>query len=167
MGDISIQELKDFAQIIGPIVAAGALVLALWSYRQRLRLDHYTEIDKIYADLVKLRITHTGLAIPRPNPPVDVKQWSPEDHQYDAYALLMWNFIETIYDRFYDRRIKDKRLLRTWQPILKLEGNLHSKWLSKNLDKFKPDFRKWACLTMPEVGKVIDEDGNPRPTADT
>ena len=82
---------------------------------------------------------------------------SREQLQYDAYALLIWNFIETIYDR-----CKEPNLIETWKPILDAEGDLHAKWFSLNLDKFKLDFRKWASRKIRGVSQFVDPSGHAR-----
>lgn len=153
--------IKDVAQIVGPFLAAGALIWAVWSYRAKLRLDHYTEIDRIYADLVKLRITQPGLAdLPRQNAEDGLSPEAAGDNasRYDAYAFLIWNFIETIHDRCKS----DGKLLETWQPILDAEGKLHAEWLSRNLHLFKPGFRQWASHRIGGVSGFVGEDGEAR-----
>jgi hypothetical protein len=149
MGEIS---LKDLAQLIALLVSAGALVWAVWSFRTTARLNHYTEIDRQYAEIVKLRIAHTHLANPPLNPSRDAQKKSDKELQYEAYALLIWNFIETIHDRCKN----DSRLLETWWPILKEEGKLHVKWLSLNEKKFKGRFIEWARENMDGDGKCAD-----------
>jgi hypothetical protein len=51
---------------------------------------------------------------------------------------MMWNFIETIYDRCDGR----PDLERTWQPIIEVEGVNHLEWLvsAQNRAKFKDKF---------------------------
>jgi hypothetical protein len=160
MGEVTI---KDLAQLVALFVSAGALVWAVWSYIAKSRLDHYTEIDRQYADIVKLRITYTELANPPDTLSTDLKTMGERDLRYDAYALLIWNFIETIHDRFKG----DTILLETWQPILDLEGQRHAAWLSQNENKFKKDFLKWAHKKVEGLNKFIDGNGHPPSGAST
>jgi len=160
MGAIS---WEDWARLLAIIVSAVALVWGVWSYVAKVRLDHYTEFDKIYSDIVKLRITHTHLAIPPDSPSRDVKgmdecERRENELRYDAYALLIWNFIET----FHDRGLKNRRLRETWMPIMEGEGKRHAKWLALNNDKFKSSFLKWANRTLLGVDEFEDDKGSPR-----
>lgn len=162
--------IEDWARLITLFVSAGALVWGVWSYVEKLRLDHYTEIDRIYADIVKLRITYTHLANPPDSLPRDVKSMDEKELRYDAYAFLIWNFIETIHDRCTKGgklrkalklvRRPEGKLLETWKPIMREEGNRHAKWLSSNKGKFKDCFLEWAK-------DFVDDNGNAQSTAAT
>jgi hypothetical protein len=61
-----------------------------------------------------------------------------EKAAYQQYAMVVWNIIETVYDR--------KKVAKTWIPIIKAEKKLHLKWFEEpeNYDKFKPEFRAFV-----------------------
>jgi hypothetical protein len=61
-----------------------------------------------------------------------------EKAAYQQYAMVVWNIIETVYDR--------KKVAKTWIPIIKAEKKLHLKWFEEpeNYDKSKPEFRAFV-----------------------
>ena len=56
---------------------------------------------------------------------------------------MVWNFVETIYDRCQGRF--KQRLRDTWYPIIAAENALHRAWFDRpeNRGKFKPVFVKF------------------------
>ena len=144
----------NLAQVAAALIAASALFWGVWSYTKSSRLEHYTELDRLYFDIVALRMAHPHLGDPDLIRRMNLEQRTERALRYDSYALLIWNFIETIFDR-----CKQRDLLETWKPILDHEGELHCEWFARNLDKFKLSFRKWASRAMPEVGKLVGPEG--------
>ena len=153
-------EVIQYASLGASIATILTLIWAVLSFQRSARLRHYTELDRLYFDIVALRIAHIHLSCPPRVDLPDRAKMTREQLQFDAYALLIWNFIETIYDR-----CKEADLLETWKPILDAEGDLHAKWFSLNLKKFKPKFRRWASAEIRGVGEFVDPDGHLRATA--
>ena len=144
----------NLAQVAAALIAASTLFWGVWSYTKSSRLEHYTELDRLYFDIVALRMAHPHLGDPDLIRRLNLEQRTERALRYDSYALLIWNFIETIFDR-----CKQRDLLETWKPILDHEGELHCEWFARNLNKFKLSFRKWASQAMPEVGKLVGPEG--------
>ncbi|HEX5183480.1 MAG TPA: hypothetical protein VFW19_10050 [Allosphingosinicella sp.] len=110
------------------------------------------ERDKFYAqlDATYLKILHMIVANPKL---VDFE--SPRSHheeiQYNAFAFIMWNFIESIYDFC----LEDEKLKETWHCILECESEAHSVWFARaeNQRKFKKKFRDYInSLDRPHPG---------------
>jgi hypothetical protein len=107
----------------------------------------YSELDKVYADLLKIAIERPYLRQPvllhgdddlairadyDPFPDVRIlgknlteTEVAAKRAEYDAYAFIVWNFIETIHDRCYE--YPDK-LLETWATIVAAEDRIHRGW---------------------------------------
>ncbi|HXT70565.1 MAG TPA: hypothetical protein VN700_12450 [Vicinamibacterales bacterium] len=104
----------------------------------------YATLDSIYLDIQKMIIQHPHLAHP------ERKRSPDQETQYRAFAFIVWNFIESIYDYTQgadssDPKRKQLTLLReTWHCIIQHEGALHAEWFAKpeNHHKFKERFRK-------------------------
>lgn len=102
----------------------------------------YAQLDNIYMDIQKIIIEHPHLANPNGSRTPD------KEVQYQAFAFIVWNFIESIYDYTGALKPSDSRseqenqLLETWGCILRYEGTLHSTWFLKpeNKKKFKAKF---------------------------
>lgn len=97
------------------------------------------ERDKFYAqlDATYLKILHMVVANPRLLD-FDRVRSREEEIQYDAFAFIMWNFIESIHDFCLD----DPTLNETWHCILVCESRIHSAWFARaeNRQKFKQKF---------------------------
>ncbi|MEK7321599.1 MAG: hypothetical protein AABZ84_00795 [Pseudomonadota bacterium] len=123
------------AQGLASIMAIAALIISMTSFKQSLKTSHYTELDRMYFDLLKIALERPHVT----NPNADRTEG--QKLEYEIYAYMVWNFLETIYDRCE----RDKHLWDTWLPVLKAENGLHGHWLSEpqNQCKFKPVFCKF------------------------
>lgn len=135
-------EWSDFAGAIGAIIAAViagiALLVSVRTYKSTTSLSHYAELDQMYADLLRLavEIPHLRLS-PAPQRTAD------EQAQFDAYAYMIWNFIETVYDRIYDDSDADKKLRKTWCMVIREEKRLFGEWFNNHHDKFKSKLKSF------------------------
>jgi len=74
------------------------------------------ELDRVYFDLLRIGLEHPEL--------VDF----PTTHdrskarQYDAYAFMIWNFVETVFDRCQGWGWSKRRLRDTWYPVIAAEN---------------------------------------------
>jgi hypothetical protein len=122
----------DILTAIAFIATLVAGIVSLRRFAQTLKNAHYAELDKLYFDIIKLGIDRPWLVEPhsaeaRGNPSA-----------YGVYAFLMFNFLETIYDRVPG----NDYLCRTWYPIIRHEYALHGDWLREGANKgrFKKEF---------------------------
>ncbi|HWT01505.1 MAG TPA: hypothetical protein VN256_14750 [Pyrinomonadaceae bacterium] len=118
-------------QILAAVMAIAALVYSIRTFSKSLTTLHYTELDRMYLDLLKLRLERPYL-----NP--DAKRDPAQQVEYDTYAFMAWNFLETIQDRCE----RDEHLCETWYPVIDTEEELHREWFAtKSENKFKGAFR--------------------------
>ncbi|MEQ9558971.1 MAG: hypothetical protein RIG67_24610 [Rhodospirillales bacterium] len=124
--------IQSFISTIGTALAATALICSIWFFRVTMKYVHYGDIDKNYFDILKIAFDHPYLREP-------AKIEAPQQvEKYELYALMIWNFLEAVYDR----GLKDSYLKKTWYPILEQEGARNIEWLETgtNRDNFKRDF---------------------------
>ena len=121
---------------LSAILGAIAILLYIIFWYKEKTSTNYDIFDSLYLDLLK-----TGLEFPsfrNKNETIiyQEKFQGNELIQYDIYAYISWNFIETILDK------GDDHLMVTWLPAIKLEASLHEKWFfqPENQLKFKPLF---------------------------
>ena len=103
----------------------------------------YAQLDSIYLDIQKMIIEHPHLADPGRARGPD------EEIRYQAFAFVVWNFIESIYDYTGEGdaaaagRTQNTLLKETWECIIRHEGTLHAEWFNDldNQHKFKERFR--------------------------
>lgn len=121
------------AQGLASILTIGTLLYAMISFRQSLKTQHYTELDRMYFDLLRVTCDRPELANPAG------LQTEEQKARYGVYAFMIRNFLETIYDRCRH----DRYLWRTWYPIVETENLLHRGWfdLPENRRKFKAEFQ--------------------------
>jgi hypothetical protein len=126
------------------VLTAATAVLAYGVPKElkRARRDErylfYAQLDRTYFEIQKLLMQKPYLS----NRP-DLKRTKAEEHEYDAFAFIVWNFLESIFD--YSE--KDDFLLETWGCIFKYEARRHLEWFRRdeNHEKFKERFRKYVC----------------------
>lgn len=121
------------------IVSAAAAVLALLhaarSFRESVNNIHYTELDTMYLELLKMAIDKPYLRQPDAiyrNPLAKSNQ----EREYDIYARTIWNFLETVADRCQN----DPELKDTWYPVIQDEGAVHTRWIRDNPKGFSKGF---------------------------
>jgi len=127
--------LGALSQGLASIMAIAALFYSMTTFRKSLQTSHYTELDAIYFDLLKI-----ALEKPHLDKPVS-KRTDKQKVEYDIYAFMIWNFLETIYDRCEENR----HLCATWYPILSFESMKNRDWFDRpdNKCKFKDGFHEF------------------------
>lgn len=123
------------AGVVSAMAAVFALLHAARSFRQSVANLHYTELDNLYLDLLKLAIDRPYLRQPDAiyrNPLAKTNQ----EREYDIYARLIWNFLETVADRCEE----DKSLADTWYPVIQDEGAVHRDWIRQEPKGFSVNF---------------------------
>jgi hypothetical protein len=129
----------DMLAMANICIALGTLVLAFgipWSilYTVREKRDtFYATLDRMYFEILKTAVDHPHLCRPHPE-----GKTADQICQYDAFAYMVWNFLESIFDYAED----DKVLRETWHSALCYEAKAHAVWFNKkeNQIKFKDRF---------------------------
>jgi hypothetical protein len=119
------------------VIAYAALHYSLTTFTTSLQVSNYTELDRMYFDLLQMAVNHPHLADP------DAKRTHDEQRSYETYAFMVWNVMESIYDRCHT----DNELCETWYPVIDTEERRHRKWFDdpKNRAKFKDRFYNFIC----------------------
>lgn len=148
-----------FVQLIAVILIYKAIFEAIKARRQAdennsemLRRMRYAAIDELYFDINKVAIDHPFLRHPHKVP-------SDERDRYGTFALITYNFLETIYDTVTEVREAEKKkfedvdLWETWSVIVAVEAKRHKNWLlsDNNTENFKPTFLEFLGSYIPEL----------------
>lgn len=130
------------AQALATVLAMAALIYSARTFKSSMATSHYTELDRMYFDLLQLALDKPYL-----NDAAACERDSEKRAAYDIYAFMMWNFLETIDDRCCD----DEQLRETWEPVLLVEAERHAAWFKapENAPKFKPGFRQAVLRKLP------------------
>ena len=131
------------ANAMGSIGIVLTVFYSVWSFTTTLRDSYYAELDRVYFELLKIGLERPHLlAFPTSSDPAKARE-------YDAYAFMVWNFVETVFDRCqgWSRR----HLRETWYPIIVAENALHRAWfdLPENRCKFKERFGRFIDARYP------------------
>jgi hypothetical protein len=131
------------AEALGSIGIVFTLFYSVWSFTTTLRDAYYAEIDRVYFELLKIGLERPEL-LSYPVSPDPAKA-----AQYGAYAFMVWNFLETIYDRC--QGWSKRRLRETWFPIIAAENDLHRAWFERpeNRRRFKERFVRFIEAEYP------------------
>lgn len=98
---------------------------------------YYAELDRYFHDLLAVGVNNAHLHSPRQQSDADVLagRYEPfEDQekrqQYDAYARMVWCFVETVHDRCLDcpDPLERKRLIDVWSTAIETENRVHRGW---------------------------------------
>jgi hypothetical protein len=118
-------------------VLAYGIPLELRRARRDERFLFYAQLDKTYFDIQKMLMEKPYLS----NRP-ELRRTKEEEYEYDAFAFIVWNFLESIFD--YSEQ--DEFLMETWECIFKHEARLHLEWFlrEENRPKFKDRFWQYA-----------------------
>lgn len=124
--------ISSIMGIIATTLAIFALIYSMRTYRKTMQIVHYGEIDKMYFEILKEALAKPHLV--RKN----IERSSEQEIEYDIYAFIVWNFLESIYDRC----MLDTDLQKTWFPIIEAERKIHLAWIQEhdNRTKFKTEF---------------------------
>jgi hypothetical protein len=134
------------AEALGSIGIVCTLFYSVWSFKTTLRDAYYAEIDRVYFELLKIGLEKPEL-LTYPTSPDPAKA-----SQYGAYAFMVWNFVETIFDRC--QGWSKRRLRETWYPIIASENALHRAWFEQpdNRRRFKQRFVRFIEKQYPLAG---------------
>jgi hypothetical protein len=143
-------------KIISLFVSGIALIISISSFRKSRSTSLYQDLDRLYADLLKLGISHPQFVDKAKTADYKTVFRGDELLQYQLYAFMSWNICETIFDRK-----KNKNFFATWRCIIEVENELHRKWFSSdsNKQRFKPEFCKYMSEDFPFPGP--SEPSNP------
>ena len=127
-------EAEVLATALGSIGIVLTLFYSAWTFRTTLREGYYAELDRVYFDLLKIGLERPYLRASLP--PTDPGRAS----EYETYAFMVWNFLETVVDRCGSR--SNPTLRETWYPVVATESALHRAWFEapENRRKFKERF---------------------------
>ena len=135
-------ELRDTVTIVAVVLSLLSLILAFRVQRRMRSLTLYSDIDRLYFELLKLGMEHPNFVNPQYTNDYQTSFSSDERAVYELYAFGAWNICETIVDR------KDDRLTyQSWEPVLALESSLHWKWFETGLNRnrFKASFQDFMA----------------------
>src|SRR5580698_2785997 len=112
--DADVMTMWTEANVIATALGAIGIVLTLfysaYSFATTLREGYYAELDRVYFELLRIGLDRPYLRAPEP--PTDEAR----AREYETYAFMVWNFLETVVDRCDSS--SDRKLRETWYPVI-------------------------------------------------
>jgi hypothetical protein len=145
--DTDVVMLWTKANVVATALGSIGIVLTLfysaYSFATTLREGYYAELDRVYFELLRIGLDRPYLrAFVPPTDPAQVRE-------YETYAFMVWNFLETVVDRC--ESSSDRKLRETWYPVVATESALHRDWfeVKENRAKFKGRFCRFIDAHYP------------------
>jgi hypothetical protein len=144
---------------ISALFALFSVFIAYYVYKSNSVDTSYLDIDKQYADLLKLSLDEADFRnYEATSMFYKLDQTNIFKKKYHIYANLCWNLVETIYDRQKDKKGRF-RISETWLPVIFEENRLHYTWFKHNVRLFKPDFQKFVSSELNDI-EIVEGDIN-------
>ena len=127
--------LPLMSAIVGGIIS---FFLTRWSARRSEREQHYTHADAQYAAVLNLYLDHPEFS-DRTSTRDFARAFSgAEALRYGAFASLVHNFLETLFDLFHDAasdEIDDR-----WTKVFAYHAHMHAPWLLAHSEQYEPGY---------------------------
>lgn len=140
-------------QYLALIFSSIAIVVSVLSFLKTRKVNLYQDIDRLYLEVLKLGMDEPDFLDEQKTRVYENSFSANKLGKYNAYAFIVWNVCETIADRMNETTffMKDKSLIKTWEPVLRTESARHRAWFDNedNADKFKPEFRCFIKKNYP------------------
>lgn len=140
--------LSEISLITSLIFSLSALALSVLTFRIQRTESSYSDVDKAYFDILKLAIQYPSLRdIAQTQTYYERPEGDPYRIQYESYAFIAWNVVETIFDRQGDKSARFG-VSSTWLPVIMEENRLHYHWFCRNLRLFKAPFQEFVMAEL-------------------
>jgi hypothetical protein len=143
---------SDILSVVAILVSVATCIQAQWEFRKTTEFQKYAELDGTYREILAMAVEKPHLRKP------EECTGGSNLREYDAYAYIVWNFLETVFDRS-DRKgrgdgTKEVVMDPTWKPVFDHESKLHAEWFAsgRSEGKFKKPFQDFAIGNLKERG---------------
>lgn len=124
--------------IIVIVSCAFSYLVTGWTLRKDAESKSYVHADTLYLSILRLYLDHPEFGLKEKTVGYREAFSGAEAERYAAFAAIVNDFLETIYDLFHDR--KTGRIHPQWQRIFAHHAALHARWLADHPDAFEPDY---------------------------
>ena len=139
--------VPQYGDIIAICAFVATVVIAMFSILPNLRSmaeisrsTHYSELDKMYMEILSMAIDMPYLRNPRTLAKLPLDDDGRQ--RYETYAFVVWNFLETIHDRCAEYpALKD-----TWGPVIGAELEIHRQWFEDQTIPYQSKANPKFCL---------------------
>ncbi len=128
--------------ILAIFTGIAALGFSVYTFKKTVESSSYSDLDRMYMEILKIGIDNPEFRDKEKTSDYKSSFAGNQLIRYEAYAYMVWNVCETVYDRTVNNA--DNRI--TWEPVIHAEMKVHKKWISDsgNHHKFKSEFLNYV-----------------------
>lgn len=136
-------ELNDYISLALSVVA---VILSIYVWIRNRSSERYRILDDRLLSILQINLDYPEFD--------DAAFTSKYDHsdnerlrqQYEIYAMIVWNFLESIFGYYGERGIKRSSFF----GVLRYWSTLHQTWLSQQEEKsdYAPKFRRYVARVL-------------------
>jgi hypothetical protein len=101
------------------------IILSVLLHRNNSYRSKYDFIDTQIADIIKIQMDYPDYR--RDNFLATLKEGDAEMLRYEAFCCLVWNSLETVYEKYGEKRLKGS----TFFPAMQSLARRHKPWMDK------------------------------------
>ena len=117
--------------VINTVSIIGNFILGYLLGKSESKKREYDFVETQISDILKLQLDHPDFR--RPGFLQTLKSESPEALKYDAYCTLVWNSLETMYEKYGAERLLDS----SFHPAMRVLAARHKDWLAADPEREK------------------------------
>jgi hypothetical protein len=141
-----IQIISAIGMIAAVIISAVAILQSTKTTRMTVENSAYHHLDDQMIAVYDLAVRYPQLRDESKTRKYETAFDSEDKIRYMAYANMVWNVCEAIYDKML---IIDNYNRRTWETVIRAENHYHRQWLKIHNDGFKEEFLIFMQIKFP------------------
>lgn len=147
---------------VSVLLSLVAVGVSVFTFQMQRKDTSYSDIDGTYASLLQIALGDPGLRdYDRTSKYYRLPVANEFRLKYETYAYMVWNMLETIFDRQPERAGRF-HIAPTWVPVIIEENRLHYAWFKHNLRLFKEPFQRFVTGSLNDIdvrtGSIADLD---------
>lgn len=147
---------------VSVVLSLVAVGVSVFTFQMQRKDTSYSDIDGTYANLLEIALGDPGLRdYDRTSKYYRLSANDEFRLKYETYAYMVWNLLETIFDRQPERSGRF-HIAPTWVPVIIEENRLHYAWFKHNLRLFKEPFQRFVTGLLNDIdvrpGSIDDLD---------
>jgi hypothetical protein len=132
--------IDDLVIVIVSTLLSGmfSYFITRWTLSEDAKSKSYVHADTLYLTILQLYLEHPEFGLKENTS--DYRRVFPgvDAQRYAAFAALVHDFLETVFDLFYDR--KTGAIQPQWARIFAHHAQLHVAWLADHPEAFEPGY---------------------------
>ena len=121
-------------EIIATVSILINIILGVFLYRGNSRRNEYDFIEMQISDILKIQLQYPDFRRDGFSPPNDIERL-----RFDAYRCLVWNSLETMYEKYGEHRLRKSSFF----PAMQILARRHKAWLDADGKGYKVALKRF------------------------